>query len=259
MTVLTGSDRPVVGAFRAITVIAGRDLRRQVRRPGMLVSNAVQVLFFVVIYAVGFDAMVGTVDGVPFSAYVLPGIIAIQVATVGLTTGPSFAWDREYGVLREMLVAPVPRICLPLGKVAGTAVLVTAQSLVLLLCAPLFGLHVGPAVMLAATVVYLLGAVVFSLLGLFLATVLKSVQTLQAGVQLAMFPMLFLSGSVFRPDGVPVWLAVPIHLNPLTYLVDLGRHVLLGVDGLLPATLDLAILVALAAGLAGGIRATIGK
>ncbi|MFD9888726.1 ABC transporter permease [Amycolatopsis sp. NPDC059027] len=258
-TFAPGQDR-MIGSLRAVLVIAARDLQRQVRRPGLLVSNAAQVLFFVVIYAVGFDTMVGTVDGVPFSAYVLPGIISIQVATVGITTGLSYAWDREYGVLREMLVAPVPRMCLPAGKVVGTTAIVSVQSLVLLVCAPVFGLRPPAGTIALAASVYVLGAVVFSLLGLFLATVLRRVQTLQASVQLAMFPMLFLSGSVFRPGGVPGWLAALIHVNPLTYLVDLARQVLIGpAAAVAPIGLDLAVLAGLVCGFAGCIRAKIGR
>lgn len=249
----------MVGSLRAVLVIAARDLRRQVRRPGMLISNAAQVVFFVVIYAVGFDSMVGSVQGVAFSAYILPGIISIQVATVGITTGLSYAWDREYGVLREMLVAPVPRMCLPMGKVVGTAVLVTVQSLVLLLAAPVFQLELTAGTIAVCAASYLLGSVVFSLLGLFLATVLTRVQTLQASVQLAMFPMLFLSGSVFRPDGVPGWLAALIRANPLTYLVDVARQSALGMPGMFPATVDIALLAALAIAFATGIRLKIGK
>jgi ABC-2 type transport system permease protein len=259
MTMATATDGMMVGSARAVLVIAARDLRRQVRRPGMLVSNAIQMLFFIVIYAVGFDTMVGSVDGVPFSAYVLPGIVAIQVATVGITTGLSYAWDREYGVLREMLVAPVPRMCLPMGKVTGTAILLTTQSLIMLLCGPVFGVRPSVAVVVGGTLVFLLGAIVFGLLGVFLATVVKRVQTLQASVQLAMFPMLFLSGSVFSPGGVPAWLGALIHVNPLTYLVDLGRQVVVGTPGLLPPVADALVLAGLATVFAAGVRLKIGK
>lgn len=262
MTVLDTSqaNRSHIGALRAVGVIAARDLHRQIRRPGLLISNAAQVLFFVVTYAVGFDTMIDTVDGVPFSAFVLPGIIGIQVATISVTTGLSYAWDREYGVLREIVVAPVPRMCLPLGKVLGTTVLVSAQCVVLLACAPVFGLRPTLPTMIMAMGIFLLGAVVFSLLGLLLATVLKQVQTLQATVQLMMFPMLFLSGSVFQTTGVPDWLAALIRLNPLTYLVDAGRQVLTGGPAaVLPIGADLLVLLLLGMGLTGFIRFKIEK
>ncbi|MFE9931931.1 ABC transporter permease [Streptomyces sp. NPDC005533] len=248
---LTPADAPLRTALRAIAVIAHRDLLRQVKRPGVLLSQAVQILFFVLVYAVGFDGMIGTVgaDGaggpVEFSAYVFPGIIAIQVVSIGIASGQTYAWDREYGVLRELIVAPVPRICLPLGKVAAGAGMVTVQSVLMLALSPLMGVHLSPLRFVAAVGCYGLAATVFSVIGLCLATVITRVQTLQATVQLAMFPMLFLSGSVFSPQDAPAWLGWIMHLNPMTYAVDLARQTLLGSGGLLPLWADLAVLGAI--------------
>ncbi|MFD7287902.1 ABC transporter permease [Streptomyces sp. NPDC059863] len=238
----SSEDGRLTVALRAIGVIAHRDLLRQVKRPGMLVSQGVQILFFVLVYAVGFNGMIGSVGSVSFSAYVFPGIIAIQVVSIGVASGQTYAWDREYGVLRELLVAPVPRICLPLGKVVAGAGMVTAQSVVMLAFAPLTGVELTPGRFTAAVGAYALAAVVFSVIGLCLATVIKRVQTLQAAVQLAMFPMLFLSGSVFSAQDAPDWLAWIMHLNPMTYAVDLARQTLLGDGGLLPWWADLGAL-----------------
>ncbi|MFB7912980.1 ABC transporter permease [Streptomyces sp. NPDC056061] len=232
-------------ALRAIGVIAHRDLLRQGRRPGVLLSQGAQILFFVLVYAVGFDGMIGSVGSVPFSAYVFPGIIAIQVVSIGVASGQTYAWDREYGVLRELLVAPVPRICLPLGKVVAGAGTVTAQSAVMLAFSPLMGVEPTVGRFTAALGCYALAATVFSVIGLCLATVITRVQTLQATVQLAMFPMLFLSGSVFRPQDVPVWLGWIMHVNPMTYAVDLARQTLLDGGGLLPPGVDLGALAAI--------------
>ncbi|MFG2445263.1 ABC transporter permease [Nocardia fluminea] len=259
-TVAAGQERAVISFSRAVGVIAARDLRRQIRRPGLLISNVAQLLFFIVIYAVGFDAMVGNVGSVSFSAFILPGIIAIQAATVGISTGLSYAWDREFGVLREMTVAPVPRMCLPLGKVVSTGVVVGAQSLLLLLCAPVFGLSLSAAQLAVAELIYLGGSAVFSLLGLFLATTVRQMQTLQACVQMTMLPMLFLSGAVFQPTGVPAWLAMFILVNPMTYLVDLGRQVMLGTEfGLVSIGVDVLVLAGLALGFAASIRIRVGR
>ncbi|MFJ9418979.1 ABC transporter permease [Streptomyces sp. NPDC101227] len=236
-------------ALRAISVIAHRDLLRQVKRPGVLFSQAVQIVFFVLVYAVGFDGMIPSVGSVPFSAYVFPGIIAIQVVSIGVASGQSYAWDREYGVLRELLVAPVPRICLPLGKVAAGAGMVSVQSVVMLAFSPLMGVHLTAGRFVAAAGCYALTATVFSVIGLCLATVITRVQTLQATVQLAMFPMLFLSGSVFSARDAPGWLALIMHLNPMTYAVDLARGTLLGGGELLVWWADLAAL--------GGILAVV--
>lgn len=242
-----GDDGRLRVALRAIGVIAHRDLLRQAKRPGVLISQGAQIFFFVLVYAVGFDGMIGSVGDAPFSAYVFPGIIAIQVVSIGVASGQTYAWDREYGVLRELLVAPVPPVCLPLGKVVAGAGTVTAQSTVMLAFAPLMGVDLTAGRFAAALGCYALAATVFSVIGLCLATVITRVQTLQATVQLAMFPMLFLSGSVFSPEDVPVWLGWIMHINPMTYAVDLARQTLLGGGGLLPRWVDLTALAAILA------------
>ncbi|MEU8568904.1 ABC transporter permease [Streptomyces pathocidini] len=258
------SKAPVGGGLalwaRAVAVIAHRDLLRQAKRPGTLISQGVQILFFVLVYAVGFDGMIGSVDeGVPFSAYVFPGIIAIQVVSIGVASGQTYAWDREYGVLRELLVAPVPRVCLPLGKVAAGAGTVTVQSVLMLAFAPLMGIQLTPSRFAAAAGCYALAAAVFSVIGLCLATVIQRVQTLQATVQMAMFPMLFLSGSVFSAQDAPGWLAVIMYLNPMTYAVDLARQTLLGGGGLLEWWVDLAALGGVLAAVLALLRVRSGR
>jgi ABC-2 type transport system permease protein len=244
---------------RAILIIAQRDLFRQVRHPGVLAAQAVQILFFILVYAVGFDGMIAPVDGVPFSAYVYPGIIAVQVVTVGISSGLTYAWDRDYGVLKEMLVAPVPRICLPLGKVAATLTLMAGQSAVMLAAAPLLGLDLSVLSFTAGVAVFAVTAAVFSVIGLLLATMIASVQTLQAAVQMGMYPLLFLSGSVFNPEQVPGWLAVAMAVNPMTYAVDLARHALLGTAGGCPVWLVVLVLAGLLATTGTALRARVGS
>lgn len=244
---------------RALAVVAGRDLYRQARHPGTLVAQAVQVVFFLLVYAVGFDGMIGSVDGVPFSAYVFPGIIAIQVVTLGVSSGLSYAFDREYGALREMLVAPVPRLCLPLGKVLATAVTAGAQSAVMLVFAPLLGLRLTVLSYPVGVAAFTLVGAIFGLFGAFLATAITRVQTLQSAVQLAMYPLLFLSGSVFRPDGGPAWLSVALKVNPMTYAVDGVRHLLVPAGGALPWWLDLAVTGGLAVVFSVVLRLRVGR
>ncbi|MEE1737280.1 ABC transporter permease [Streptomyces sp. BE147] len=256
---LAAGDAPLRVALRAIAVIAHRDLLRQAKRPGVLLSQAVQILFFVLVYAVGFNGMIGVVGSVSFSAYVFPGIIGIQVVSIGVASGQSYAWDREYGVLRELLVAPVPRICLPLGKVVAGAGMVTVQSMLMLAFSPLMGVPLTTARFVLAVGCYALAATVFSVIGLCLATVVKRVQTLQATVQLAMFPLLFLSGSVFSVQDVPGWLASVMYLNPMTYAVDLARQTLLGGGGVLPWLMDLGVLTGILVAVLALLRVRSGR
>ncbi|WP_084369832.1 ABC transporter permease [Microbispora sp. ATCC PTA-5024] len=262
-----GEARRLVSAalrsgVRGTLVVAHRDVLRQVRHPGVVVAQAAQIVFFVLVYAVGFRSMIGSVGGVSFGAYVYPGIIAIQVVMLGVGTGLTYAMDREFGVLREMQVAPVPRMCLPLGKILASCVLLTAQAMLMLLPAPLLGLPLTPARYAAGAAVYLATAAAFSLIGLLLAVSVRRIETLQATVQLAMYPLLFLSGSVFKPDAVPGWLAALMRLNPMTYAVDLARHVLLpsapGVS-YLPVWRDLLVIAALVAAASAALRLRVGR
>ncbi|MEU8887188.1 ABC transporter permease [Streptomyces sp. NPDC048442] len=246
-------------AVRAVGVVAGRDLYRLVGQPGMLATQGLQMLFFLLVYAIGFNGMIGSVGDVPFSAYVFPGILAIQVVSTGVNTGMSFAWDRRFGFLREMEVAPVPRWSLPLGKAAGTTVIGTAQSAVLLAFAPIAGVHLTPLSALLGLVVCAATAAVFCGVGLVLALLFTRIEVLQGAVQLAMFPLLFLSGSIFRPDQAPGWLSSAMYANPMSYCVDLLRQVLINMPGgkvpvLMPAWADLLALAVPAVVLVVAIR-----
>lgn len=218
-------------AVRAVSVVAGRDVYRLISRPGMLATQGLQMLFFLLVYAIGFNGMVDAVGDVSFSAYVFPGILAIQVVSTGVNTGMSFAWDRRFGFLREMEVAPVPRWSLPLGKATGTTLIGTGQSALLLAFAPLVGVQLTVGTAVLGLLVCAVTAAVFCGVGLVLALVFERIEVLQGAVQLAMFPLLFLSGSIFRPDQVPGWLSTAMYLNPMTYCVDLLRGVLLGLSG----------------------------
>ncbi|MFT7835899.1 ABC transporter permease [Saccharothrix sp. BKS2] len=248
---------------RGTAVVAARDLYRQVRHPGVLVSQGVQVVFFLLVFAVGFDGMIGSVDAVPFSAFVFPGIVAIQVVTIGVSSGLTYAFDREYGALRGMLIAPVPRLCLPLGKVVASALVAGAQSAVMLLFAPLLDLPLTVVTFFGGVLAFTLVSAVFGLLGVYLATAIKQVETLQAAVQLAMYPLLFLSGSVFLPDSGPAWLLTVMRLNPMTYAVDGVRHLLLaplgGAPRAFPLWLDVLVLAGLALVLGGMLRFRTGR
>jgi ABC-2 type transport system permease protein len=236
------------GLLRAGAVLAQRDIVKQLTNPGVMITQIIQIAFFVAVYAVGFGSMVPDVGGASFAAYVYPGLIAIHLVSTGVNGGLTFAWDREYGFMREMLVAPVPRSALLAGRVAGATLIATAQSLLLLAAGPLLGLHLTVRTLFAGLAVCALTAAVFCCLGLLLATLIHKVEVLQSVVQLALFPMLFLSGSVFRPDGLPAWLGVAIRINPMSYAVDLLRHALLGGGSgfppLLPAWGDLVVLLA---------------
>jgi ABC-2 type transport system permease protein len=249
---------------RAVAVVAQRELLRQLKQRSSLAAQALQMVFFLLVYAVGVASQVPTSGGLSFAAFVFPGIVAINVVTTGVSAGMTYAWDREYGFAREMFVAPVPRIAIPLGKALGVTVQATVQASVLLLAAPVVGVRLGAVSFLLGLVTAALVAAVFCLLGLLLACLVHRADVLQSMVQLLMYPLLFLSGSVFDPASAPTWLQTAMHLNPMSYAVDLLRQALLvSQPGVVPTVLsarqDLVLLLVLALGLFTGLRARVGR
>ncbi len=194
-------------------------------------------VLFLVIFGAGFNRLVGTLaPGVDFVAFMYPGIIAMNVVMSSLMSGASLVWDREYGFLREILVAPLDRTGVVLGKVAGGTVAAVLQAVVLLLIAPIVGVSLRPVAVLTLVPLLVLLSIPVSGLGIFLACRTRSQQGYQMLMQLIMFPMMFLSGIFFPVDSVPPWLAVIAKINPVTYGVDAVRQLLLGSDVVAPGT-----------------------
>lgn len=230
----TGRQHALPFSVRVIQTIALREVARQLAQPANLMAQAIQLGFFFLVYAIGMGSMIGKTGGITFTAFIFPGVIMIHLATSASTMGLSFAWDREFGFIRELLVAPPPRWTLPVGKAWGAALLVGGQCALLLLLAPLADIPVTAASWAKSVLVCAATAVAFNLVGLIIAVLVRRAESAQGVIQIAMFPLLFLSGAIFRPDTAPGWLAMIIGLNPLTYCVDLLRQTLLPEMGTIP-------------------------
>jgi len=133
-------------------------------------------------------------------------------------------WDREFGFLREMLVAPIPRTSILFGKCLGGGTIATLQALILVALAGLVGVPYNPVMIIALLVLLFLTALAMTAFGLMISVRIKKFQAVMPIVQLVLTPMMFLSGSLFPLAGLPVWLAVLTRINPLTYAVEPMRH-----------------------------------
>lgn len=259
-------DEPLHLAAEARTamMVAHRELIRFLRARGRLITGLIQPLAFLLILGVGLSRLVGSSEQVDFVEFMLPGVITMTVVTAAIFSGVSVVWDREFGFLREMLVAPPHRAALVIGKIAGGAVVATAQGALLLLLAPVIGIRLDLLAVLGAIGIAALTAVSLTALGVFLATWIRKMESFQAILQLILMPMIFLSGALFPLRDLPGWLDVLTRLNPLTYAVDPLRQVVLsgqsadpdslgqfapGVDiagYLLPVSVELGIVAAFA-------------
>lgn len=215
--------------YRGTWVVAYREVLRFLSDRAWLLASLAFPLLFLVIFGAGFSNVVGTMAGhINLIAFMYPGIIAMAVLTSALSAGISVVSDREFGFLKELLVAPVSRSGIVLGKAAGTIGVALVQAFLLLAIAPIVGvpLDVGLVLKLVPTVAILtLG---LSGLGILIASFIQSQRGFQLLLQLLVFPMVFLAGVFFPVNTAPLWMAVLSKLNPVTYGVDAIRQIFLG-------------------------------
>lgn len=215
--------------FRGLWVVAYRDVLGFAMDRFRIVASLTFPLLFLAIFGGGFSNVIGPMaGGVGIVQFMYPGIVAQAVLTTSLFAGVSIVSDREAGFLREILVAPLSRTGIVLGKAVGSAVVALLQVLVLLLVAPLVDvpLDVGIVLLLIPTVVAL--SFVLSALGILIGSFARSQQGFQLLMQMLVFPMIFLAGVFFPVDQVPLWMEVASKLNPVTYGVDAIRQIFLG-------------------------------
>ncbi|MEI9964971.1 MAG: ABC transporter permease [Caulobacteraceae bacterium] len=214
--------------WRGLWVVAYRELLRLAHDKARLASSLAQPLLFFVMFGAGFKrAIGGMAPGVDFIQFLFPGIIAQTVFMTSIFSGLSVVWDREFGFLRELLVAPISRFGIVAGKVVGGAILAVAQAAVVLCLGPFLKVHLTLEIILTVIPLLVLFSFALSSLGILMASRISSQQGFQMMMQLFIMPMIFLSGAFFPLNNVPPWLSVVSRLNPLTYGVDAIRHAFL--------------------------------
>jgi ABC-2 type transport system permease protein len=251
--------------LRTAGMIWQREILRFVRARVRIATGFAQPVLFLLVLGAGLGPLVSERGGMDFKQFVFPGVVAMGIVTTAMFSAVSIVWDREFGFLREMLVAPVSRAALVLGKAAGGATVATGQGGVMLVLAPVVGIDLTPSLVFGVLGAGLLMAFAMTVFGVYVATLIKKIESFQIVMQFLMLPMLFLSGALFPLGDLPLWLTVLTRLNPLTYAVDpLRRAVFAGQDlpaaGLerfptgvevfghtLPLLADLAVVLAFAA------------
>lgn len=215
--------------YRGLWVVAWRDLLNLVGDRSRLLASLAFPLLFLAIFSGGFSEVVGRLaGGVDLLQFMYPGIIAQTVLTTALFGGVSVVADRETGFLRELLVAPIGRAGIVLGKVAGAAGGALLQVAALLGVAPFVGVPLGVGLVARLVPLVALLAVALAGLGVLIAAFAPSQQGFQLLMQLLVFPLVFLAGVFFPVDRVPRWMEILSKLNPVTYGVDAVRQVFLG-------------------------------
>lgn len=218
---------------RPVTLLWRREMVRLRRNPVRLIMGLVTPLLFLLVLGTGLDAASGLsrAELHGYRAFLFPGTLVMAVQAPAIAVGISLVWDRRLGLLRQMLVAPFPRSGIVLGLAAGGATTGAVYGLMVLAVAGVAGVAYTPMLLVALFEV-LLVALMFTAVGLLAAVTIRQVDTFQIVVNLSLMPLMFFSGAMFPPNGLPGWLAVIVKLNPLTYSVDAVRRTLTGDDTL---------------------------
>ncbi len=210
---------------RAIKVVWKRELVRFSRDRLRIITSLVQPFLFLFVLGTGLSriAAAGT-HGVNLRTFVYPGVLCMAVMFTAMFSAASLVWDREFGFLREMMVAPVARASLVLGKCLGGATVAGFQGVIVICLAGLVGVPYVASLMLEIFALQLLLAFAITAFGVMVAARISQVQSFMALMQMAIMPMFFISGALFPVAGLPRWLEILNRIDPLTYAVDPMRR-----------------------------------
>lgn len=217
---------------RPVLLLWRREMTRLRHNPVRLAMGLVTPLLFLVVLGTGLDAAsssLGKAQLNDYRAYLFPGTLVMSVQAPAIAVGISLVWDRRLGVLRQMLVAPFPRSAIVLGLALGGATTGAVYGLMVLSVGGIASIRYTP-VLLLVLLELLLVSLLFTSLGLLAAVTIRQVDTFQVVVNLSLMPLMFFSGAMFPPNGLPGWLDTVVKLNPLTYGVDAVRRTLPGPD-----------------------------
>jgi ABC-2 type transport system permease protein len=227
---------------RAVRIVWRRDLIRFTSDRMRIATMLIQPLLFLFVLGAGLETLAAaSTDGVDLKTFIFPGVICMALVFSAMFNAVSLVMDREFGFLREMLVAPVRRSSIVVGKCLGGATVATLQGVILLALAGLVDVPYDPLLLLGLFGLQLLLAFTVSAFGVMVAVRLKQIQTFTTVMQMLVMPLFFLSGALYPISGLPTWLDVLTRLNPLTYAVDPMRRLIfshLDVSDAARSTLD---------------------
>jgi ABC-2 type transport system permease protein len=212
--------------LRAVSIVWRRELLRFKSDRLRAISSLIQPVLFLFVLGTGLSSLAshGMPPGVSFRTFIYPGVLAMSVLFTAIFSAASIVWDREFGFLREMLVAPVSRSAIVIGKCLGGATVATLQGIVILILAGLAGVPYDPILFLTVIGELLLLSFTLTAFGVMMAARISQIQAFMALTQMLVMPLFFLSGALYPLNSLPAWLTVLTRLDPLTYIVDPMRH-----------------------------------
>ena len=226
--------------LRGVYTIWYRDMIRFGKDRVRLIGAVFMPLLFLFVFGSGLGAQMGMLrPGINFSQFLFPGIIGMTVLMNSFMSGVSVVWDREFGFLKEVLVAPINRASVAVGKTLGAATVAIIQGAVILLFAPLIGVSLSPGTVAILLPAMFLLALAMGSFGVLLATRIRTIEAFQAIMPMLTFPMIFLSGVFFSVEDAPAWMSILSKINPATYGITIIRQIAL--EGMSQSTFELSL------------------
>ncbi len=233
----------------AIYVLWLREMKRFVRAKSRIIGMLAMPLLFLSFMGMGFSGMAipGLGSGLNYISFLVPGIIGMGMLFTSMFAGISVLWDREFGFLKEIMIAPVNRVSIVLGRIAGGATTALIQGILILLISMVIGFRVpGVLAVLTAVVFMTLIATTFIGLGLVFASKMRDMQGFNLIMNFVIFPLFFLSGALFPLDNLPWFIKAISFIDPLTYGIDGMRAALIGFSTF-SIMVDLVVLLGMSA------------
>ncbi|CAD6490300.1 MAG: ABC-2 type transporter [Candidatus Argoarchaeum ethanivorans] len=230
-------------SFQTVYTMWLREMLRFKRAKSRIVGSLATPLFFLIILG---TAMGSSYNIENYKEFMAPGIIAMVLLFSSIFGGISVMWDREFGFLKEILIAPVNRFCIALGKAFGGVTTAMIQGVLLMIITNGFGVHYKSlfGMLLSIPIMFIIG-IGFISLGIALATKIESHEGFQMVMSFLTMPLVLLSGAFFPLSKLPDWLRIAVHLNPLTYGVEALRFTLIG-ESEIPIVVCLVVLTSFA-------------
>jgi ABC-2 type transport system permease protein len=211
--------------FNAIYVIVAREFKKFIRERSRLFSAIARPLLWLFIVGAGISRLVPRDTGVPYTQFIFPGIIGMTILFSSIFSSISIIWDKEFGFMKEILVAPVSRFSIVIGKALSGTIVSTIQAAIILALFPFIGFKLS--ILQITGVILISASISFSIssFGIVLATFYESYESFSVIMNFIIMPMFFLSGAMYPVRLLPEILKIVSKINPLTYGIDAIKHV----------------------------------
>jgi len=229
-----------VGYTKAIYAMVYREVIRYKRAYSRMLGSLLNPIIWLIFFGLGWASLFrGNIFkqifyGLDYITFLAPGIVMMAIFSASFLGGVSMLWDREFGFLKEILVAPASRSASLIGKSLGIAFTALIQGILVLLVTIPLTTDINTYAILPAIVVSYIVSLGFTSLGMAIASRMNSMEGFHIIVSVVMMPVVFLSGAFYPIQGLPEWMSILIYGNPLTYGVDLVRYLLTGVNAIDP-------------------------